>query len=90
MIGIHQVSEFRRDVKRLIRSGKDVSKLETVISLLVEENVLPEQYKNHPLKGTYKGYFDCHIEPDWVLIYKIDSINSRLILVRTGSHSQIF
>jgi mRNA interferase YafQ len=90
MLGIQQVSEFRRDVKRLIRSGKDVSKLETIVTLLVEEKVLPDHYKNHPLKGAYKGYFDCHIEPDWVMIYKIDRINSCLILVRTGSHSQIF
>ncbi len=90
MLGIHQVSEFRRDVKRLILSGKDASKLEKVITLPVEEKSLPEQYKNHPLRGVYKGYFDCHIEPDWVLIYKLDRINSRLILVRTGSHSQIF
>ena len=90
MLDIHQVSEFRRDVKRLIRSGKDVSKLETIVTLLVKEKVLPAQYKNHPLKGAYKSYFDCHIEPDWIMIYKIDRINSRLILVRTGSHSQIF
>jgi len=90
MLGIHQVSEFRRDIKRLIRSGKDVSKLEAIVTLLVEEKILPEQCKNHPLRGVYKGYFDCHIEPDWVLIYKIDLINSKLILIRTGSHSQLF
>jgi mRNA interferase YafQ len=90
MLRVHQVSEFKKDVKRLIRSGKDISKLEFTVTLLVEERVLPEQFRNHPLKGSYSGYFDCHIEADWILIYKIDRMDSRLILVRTGSHSQLF
>ena len=63
-------SQFRRDVKLARRRGKDMAKLREVILLLVEGNALPARYKDHPLNGEWSRFRDCHIEPDWLLIYK--------------------
>jgi mRNA interferase YafQ len=65
-----------------------MEKLRELILLLVEEKPLQARYKDHPLSGTWKAYRDCHIEPDWLLIYKVES--SGLYLARTGSHADIF
>ena len=81
-------TQFRRDVKLAQRRGKDVSKLRELILLLGQGNPLPPRYKDHPLAGEWKHYRDCHLEPDWLLIYKIDGSN--LYLVRTGTHSDLF
>ena len=81
-------AQFRRDVKLAERRGKDMSKLREVILLLAEGKPLPPRYKDHPLSGEWKHYRDCHIEPDWLLIYKIEGDD--LYLVRTGTHSDLF
>ncbi len=81
-------AQFRRDVKLARRRGKDMSKLRELISLLAERSPIPPRYKDHPLRGEWKHYRDCHLEPDWLLIYKIDGED--LYLVRTGSHSDLF
>jgi mRNA interferase YafQ len=81
-------AQFRRDVKLCQRRGKDMSKLRALIRLLIEEVVLPPRYRDHPLSGNWKHHRDCHIEPDWLLIYKIDGTD--LYLVRTGTHSDLF
>jgi mRNA interferase YafQ len=81
-------SQFRRDVKLVQKRGKDMAKLRAVIALLIEEKLLEPHYKDHPLKGIWKHFRDCHIEPDWLLIYKIEGAN--LHLVRTGTHSDLF
>lgn len=81
-------SAFRRDVKRARKRGKDTAKLRQVISLLVAGEPLPEQYKDHPLRGTWKGYRDAHIEPDWLLVYRV--VGDELHLVRTGTHADLF
>jgi mRNA interferase YafQ len=80
--------QFRRDVKRADRRGKDMSKLRALISVLLAEEALPERYKDHSLKGGWKGYRDAHIEPDWLLIYRI--VGDELHLVRTGTHADLF
>ena len=67
---------------------KDMSKLRTVLSLLIEQKPLSRQYLDHPLKGNWKGYRDLHIEPDWVLIYRV--AGNELRLARTGAHADIF
>lgn len=69
-------------------SGKDIEKLLTVIEILSEGLTLPSEYKDHPLIGEYKGKRDCHIEPNWVLIYSIE--NNELVLYRPESHPDIF
>ena len=81
-------ARFRRDVKLAKRRGKDMSKLRELILLLVAGGPLPPCYKDHPLSGEWKHYRDCHIEPDWLLVYKIDGDD--LYLVRTGTHSDLF
>ncbi len=81
-------AQFRRDVKLAERRGKDMKKLRELILLLIEGEPLPPRYKDHSLGGDWKHYRDCHIEPDWLLLYKIDGVN--LYLVRTGTHSDLF
>lgn len=85
---IRQSTKFRRDVKRLGRQGADLSGLEVVISKLVEQEPLEEKYRDHPLTGNWRGYRDCHIQPDWLLIYRIADVE--LQLIRTGSHAELF
>jgi mRNA interferase YafQ len=80
--------QFRRDVKRLKRRGKDTSKLRALILLLLAGAPLPERYRDHPLRGNWKGYRDVHVEPDWLLIYRV--AGDELHLVRTGSHADLF
>ena len=85
---VRRTNQFKRDVKKILKSGKDIEKLLTVIEILSEGLTLPSEYKDHPLIGKYKGKRDCHIEPNWVLIYSIE--NNELVLYRTGSHPDIF
>ncbi len=81
-------AQFRRDVKRVTKRGKDTSKLREVLMLLCNGEPLPEQYRDHPLKGEWKSYRDAHIEPDWLLLYRI--VGNDLQLVRTGTHAALF
>lgn len=80
--------KFVKDVERVKKRGKDLAKLKIVINLLLEEKSLPEKYKNHKLQGQYKGCLECHIEPDWLLIYI--KTTTDIILARTGTHSDLF
>jgi len=81
---------MKRDVKRTVKRGKDISKLTVALDLLAARKQMPEKYQDHPLKGDMLGYRECHIEPDWLLIYKI--IDNELILLAsgTGTHSDLF
>ena len=85
---LSQTSQFKKDIKKQLRKGKNQQKLLEVIELLLSENPLPKKNKDHPLKGNWKGRRDCHIEPDWVLIYKISK--DELLLERTGTNSDLF
>jgi len=80
--------QFKRDVKLLQKRGKDVDKLKALLTLLIDEAPLPAVYLDHPLKGDWRGFRDAHIEPDWLLIYKIDGDDVRF--ERTGRHVDIF
>lgn len=88
MLNSIATTRFRKDVKLMKRRGKDIEKLIKVINLLIEEKLLPQKYRDHSLKGNYAGRRECHIEPDWLLIYKIEERD--LILERTGSHADLF
>lgn len=72
----------------MIRRGKDVSKLRDVAQMLSERKILPEKYQDHGLQGKFIGCRDCHIEPDWLLIYRI--LEDEIIFERTGTHSDLF
>jgi mRNA interferase YafQ len=80
--------QFRRDVKLAEKRGKDMAKLREIILLLVDGTSLPARYKDHGLAGNWKHFRDCHIEPDWLLIYRVDGDD--FYLVRTGTDSDLF
>lgn len=84
--------QFKRDYKAVLRRGCDQKKLEEVVTLLCNEQPLPEACRDHALANSrnYKGMRECHIEPDWLLIYKVFPQTLVLKLIRTGSHSDLF
>lgn len=88
MLRIIRKKKFDKDIKRLKRRGKNLKTLEKILEHLVYQNPLPATYKDHELKGEFVGCRECHIEPDWLLIYYID--NDKIIVVRTGTHSDLF
>jgi mRNA interferase YafQ len=79
---------FEQDTKRAKKRGLDMERLKTVIRLLVEGKPLPPRYRDHPLIGNYKGHRECHIQPDWLLIYKREP--DLIIFERTGTHADLF
>jgi mRNA interferase YafQ len=85
---IRRTSEFKRDVKRMQRQGREVEKLKRVLADLVKGEPLAARYRDHVLVGQYKGTRECHIEPDWLLIYELGE--AEIVLIRTGSHSDLF
>lgn len=87
-MNLTQTKQFKKDVKTQKKRGKDLDKLIKVVELLIEAPDLPAKYRDHILTGNWIGRKDCHLEPDWILIYKRDE--SELRLERTGSHSDLF
>ncbi len=85
---LRTTTAFERDLRRVNKQGKDLGKLETIVNLLQAQVPLPAQCRPHPLRGTWAGHWDCHVEPDWILLYKVT--DDALILVRTGSHDTLF
>lgn len=86
---IVSTAAFRKDFKRLARSSQhDLELLKQAITILAEGTTPPEKYRDHPLGSNWLGYRECHIRPDWLLIYKLTADD--LTLVRTGSHSELF
>lgn len=83
-------NQFKRSYKKCIKRGLDKNLLETVITLLAQEGILPKQYKPHKLKGVYAGCWECHISPDWLLIWQQNDFELTLLLVDTGSHADLF
>jgi mRNA interferase YafQ len=81
-------SQFKRDVKKARQRGKRMDKLRTLIHQLIQGQPLPQAYLDHPLKGSWKGHRGAHIEPDWILAYRIDGDD--LHLTRTGTHADLF
>ncbi len=86
---IQPTSKYRKDVKLLAKRGYDLSLLNVVVAKLANGDKLLEQYRDHPLKGNRLGYRDCHIQDDWVLVYKIDKGVLTLVLSETGTHADI-
>lgn len=88
MRSIRYLGQFKQDFKRMEKRGHDLKKLRGVIEKLVGEAELEARYKDHALPGQYVGARDCHISPDWVLIYAI--VENELRLIRTGTHADLF
>lgn len=81
-------NKFEKDLKRVTKQGKNLEKIKTVINHLINQNPLDKKYLDHPLKGEYSDCRECHIEPDWLLIYLIDK--DSIIFILTGSHAELF
>ncbi len=81
-------NQFKKDVKRIIKQGKNLNDLENVLSMLIEGETVPDRYKDHSLTGDYNEFRELHLKPDWLLVYKIEG--KTLILVRTGPHPELF
>ena len=79
---------YKRDIKRVSRRSYDLARLATVLNALRDGQALPPERRDHPLKGAWKGHRECHIEPDWLLIYQ--ATNSEVLLARTGTHADLF
>ena len=88
MLALVRSSRFKRDSKKARKRGKDMRKLSGLIDLLIGGSALPPKYDDHKLAGNWKGHREAKMEPDWLLIYRIS--NGDLILVRTGTHSDLY
>ena len=87
---IVKATQYKRDCKAARKSGLDMEKLELVVRLLAADVALPPRNRDHALTGDWKGCRECHIEPDWLLVYLIENDMLTLTLVDTGSHSDVF
>ena len=87
---IRFTAQFKKDWKRAKKQGKNMEKLLAVIEQLANGEPLEEKYRDHDLSGNYKGCRECHVEPDWLLIYEINHDVLVLMLYRVGSHSELF
>lgn len=87
---IEMSSKFKKDYKTIAKRGYDLNLLRDVVTILSNGEQLPEKYSDHTLKGDYAGYRECHVTPDWLLIYRIEKDILILALTRTGTHSDLF
>ena len=87
---IQFTTQFKKDLKLAKKQNKDLDKLFSVIEVLARGEMLPPQYRDHDLSGNYKGTRECHVEPDWLLIYEIQDNVLVLMLYRLGTHSELF
>lgn len=90
MFNLSITTQYKRDLKLARKRGLDENLLDEIIQMLVEGRALPAKNKDHALVGDYKGCRECHISPDWLLIYSVDGLVNLLTLVRTGSHADLF
>ena len=87
---IRRTAQFKKDYKLAMKRNRFIEKLDSVIELLATNGFLPFEYNDHPLTGNKKGLRECHIEPDWLLVYEIDHGLLVLVLTATGTHSDLF
>lgn len=87
---ISTTRQFDRSLKRCIKRGLPMEKFKTVVRLLAEKGSLPVRYKPHKLSGNYSGCWECHIQPNWLLVWEQNDMELRLLLTDTGTHSDLF
>ena len=90
MLSIETSHIYKKGYKQAIKRGLPIEELNEVVLKLANQEVLPEKYKDHNLSGKYVGYRECHIQPDWLLIYRVDNGRLVLYLFDTGTHSDLF
>ncbi len=88
MLTFVRTNQFKKDYKRMRKRGNDISKLVEIITMLASGEELPQKNKDHSLMGVFRDCRECHIEPDWLLIYQ--TTGEELILIRTGTHADLF
>ncbi len=87
---IVSTSRFRKEFRKAVKRGLDVKTFEEIVDMLAQQKTLPAKHRDHELSGNFKGFRECHIQPDWLLIYKVYNNELTLSLERTGSHSDLF
>ena len=90
MLFVEYTTQFKRDLNRIKKRGKNFVSIQKIMNLIKEEKALPYQLKDHHLSGNWNHHKELHIEPDWLLIYKTEINRKAVIFVRTGSHSDLF
>lgn len=90
MLDLYFSARFKKDYKKMVKRGCNPILLEEVIDLLRQQLPLPSKNRDHELSGNYEGYRECHLSPDWLLVYKVDQGELILVLARTGTHSDLF
>ena len=90
MMKIEKTAQFRRDLRRIVRQGYDVAEMDVIVDRLAAGLPLDKKYRDHALTGNWQGFRECHIQPDWLLVYFVDGGKLILTLSRTGSHSDLF
>ena len=87
---VKPTSQFKKDYKQIIKQNLDINKLKSIVTKLANGEKLPDSNHDHSLSGRWAGHRECHIEPDWLLIYRLEKNVLVLTLSRTGSHSELF
>ncbi|MCH5158261.1 MAG: type II toxin-antitoxin system YafQ family toxin [Clostridiales bacterium] len=90
MLDIVLSNQFKKDIKLAAKRGYDINLLDEIVTKLANREALAEKYRDHSLTGKYSGFRECHLQPDWLLIYRIEENALLLFLSRTGSHSDLF
>ena len=90
MLKIVPSNQFRKDLKLAAKRGLIIQKLQYVVNVLARQELLEAKYRDHGLTGKYRGFRECHIEPDWLLVYRTNEEELELFLFRTGSHADLF
>ena len=90
MLDLVTTAQFRKDLKRIRKRGYNLSNLDNVLQTLLREELLPAKHRDHALTGDYTGFRECHVEPDWLLVYAVDKGQLILTASRTGTHSDLF
>jgi mRNA interferase YafQ len=88
MLSPSYTNQFQKDLKLMLRRGKAVEKFKEAANHLIAQRVLDARFRNHKLSGNYKDRWECHLEPDWLLIYKLSG--NEIVFERTGTHSDLF
>lgn len=85
-----QTTRFRKEFKKMLKRGVDGAKLFRAVAILASGGTLPPEYRDHPLRNNFEGYRDCHLAPDWILVYTLKEEQLVLVLTRTGTHADLF
>ena len=87
---VRRTTQFRRDLRKAHKQGRDISVLNKIITTLANDELLPDKHNDHALSGNWKGYRECHVAPDWLLVYqKLDIGVLLLVLTRLSSHNEL-